>query len=229
MTKAKTPASVQANNSDTNTLKVQKDPAQSEAAQIASLALGSIAANALTVRTFAKGTFGDLDPAECVSVLRKRADTTHTGDLRHAETTLTAQAATLDAIFNEMARRAALNMGEHLDATERYMRLALKAQGQCRATLETLSSIKNPPVVFAKQANIAHGPQQVNNGTVPFSVTSAHAPAHAEKTETRHNELLEDSRHGSTKLDTRAAPAAKGSHTAVATMATVHRSKKPRG
>ena len=43
------------------------------------------------------------------------------------------------------------------------MRLALKAQGQCRATLETLATIKNPPVVFARQANIAQGPQQVNN------------------------------------------------------------------
>jgi hypothetical protein len=32
-------------------------------------------------------------------------------------------------------------------------------------TLETLSAIKNPPVVYAKQANIAHGPQQVNNDT----------------------------------------------------------------
>jgi hypothetical protein len=44
------------------------------------------------------------------------------------------------------------------------LRLALKAQSQCRATLETLAAIKNPqPVAFVRQANIAHGPQQVNN------------------------------------------------------------------
>jgi len=43
--------------------------------------------------------------------------------------------------------------------------MALKAQGQCRTTLETLAAIKNPPVLFAKRANIAHGPQHVNNGT----------------------------------------------------------------
>jgi hypothetical protein len=42
------------------------------------------------------------------------------------------------------------------------MRMALKAQSQCRQTLETLATIKNPPVVFARQANIAQGPQQVN-------------------------------------------------------------------
>ena len=45
------------------------------------------------------------------------------------------------------------------------LRLALKAQAQCRATLEALAAIKNPqPVFFVRQANIAHGPQQVNNG-----------------------------------------------------------------
>ena len=46
--------------------------------------------------------------------------------------------------------------------------LGLKAQAQCRATLQTLAEIKNPqPVAFVKQANIANGPQQVNNGRVP--------------------------------------------------------------
>ena len=38
-------------------------------------------------------------------------------------------------------------------------------------TLETLSTLKNPPVVYAKQANIAHGPQQMNNGGVPSTRT----------------------------------------------------------
>lgn len=41
-----------------------------------------------------------------------------------------------------------------------------KCSTQCRATLETLAEIKNPrPVVFVRQANIANGPQQVNNGS----------------------------------------------------------------
>jgi hypothetical protein len=39
-----------------------------------------------------------------------------------------------------------------------------KPQAQCRATIEALAEIKNPrPVAFVKQANIAQGPQQVNN------------------------------------------------------------------
>lgn len=53
-----------------------------------------------------------------------------------------------------------------VDQKDRFMRLGLKAQDQCRHTLETLAVMKNPPV-FARQANIANGPQQVNNGHAP--------------------------------------------------------------
>ena len=222
--KAQTPA-VQNGNADPNTLQLHKNPAQTDAAQIAAMALGSVAANAMTARTFAKGTFGTLDVTECVLTLKKRVDTTHGGDLKHAESTLTAQAATLDAIFNEMARRAALNMGEYLEATERYMRLALKAQGQCRATLETLAAIKNPPVIFAKQANIANGPQQVNNEGFE---TNTHARARARKPRTAPDELLEGPQHGSTNMDDRTTPAPARGDPAVAALEPVHGARKPR-
>ena len=49
------------------------------------------------------------------------------------------------------------------------MRMALRAQSQCRATLETLAAIKNPPVLFARQANVTTGPQQINNGVAESS------------------------------------------------------------
>jgi len=59
-----------------------------------------------------------------------------------------------------------LNMSEYINAAEIYLRLALKAQAQCRTTVETLVEMKNPrPVAFVSQANISNGPQQVNNGT----------------------------------------------------------------
>ncbi len=48
-----------------------------------------------------------------------------------------------------------------------------QAQGQCRAALETPAPIKNPTVVFARQANIAHGPQQINNGMEPARAANA--------------------------------------------------------
>jgi hypothetical protein len=65
------------------------------------------------------------------------------------------------------------------------MRLAFKTQTQCRATLETLSALKNPPV-FTRQATITGGPRQINNGQV-FNGLRAHAAIQ----ETAPNEVLE--------------------------------------
>jgi hypothetical protein len=77
---------------------------------------------------------------------------------------LTTQAHTLDAIFNNLATRAI--KAEYMKNLDTYLKLALRAQSQCRATWEALGAIKNPPVMgYVRQANIAHGPQQVNNGT----------------------------------------------------------------
>lgn len=159
----------------------------------------------------------DLQLMSLIGALNEQADKVHEGDLKRLEATLSAQAHSLDVIFNLLAQRAAANMGQYLDATERYLRLALKAQGQCRATLETLATIKNPPVVIARQANIAHGPQQVNNGLAPH----AHAgnPNQA-------NELLER-QHGE-RLDTRATGAASATDSAMETVAAIDRTKKPR-
>ena len=53
------------------------------------------------------------------------------------------------------------------------MRLALKAQSQCRATIEALTNIKNPrPVAYVRQANIGQA-VQVNNGGAPAWSESA--------------------------------------------------------
>ena len=90
--------------------------------------------------------------------------------------------------------------------------MAMKAQNQCRMTLETLAAIKNPPVVFAKQANInqGNGNQQVNNGTpTPAS--------HAVKTINQQNELLEV-QHGGETVDTRTKSSAGGKNKAMATV-----------
>ena len=104
------------------------------------------------------------DTSGWTTATKAQGDAVNAGDLGAAERMLSAQAAALNAIFGELARRAALNMGEHLGAAETYMRLALKAQSQSRATIETLATIKNPPTVYARQVNVANGPQQVNNG-----------------------------------------------------------------
>lgn len=154
-------------------------------ALMASIALSDSLGNASLVRQFGQGTFGELDLTETAKELARQTGEIRHGNLGMAESMLAGQAQSLNAIFAELARRAGANMGEHPLAFERYMRLALKAQGQCRATLETLAAIKNPPVVYARQANIAHGPQQVNNCT-----DNAPAPAQAGNPQNVPNELM---------------------------------------
>jgi hypothetical protein len=161
-------------------------------------------------RTFIKNTLGEQPLTESLEALNAQIKKVQGGSLDTIEKTLVAQANTLDAIFNELARRAALNMGEYLEAVDRYMRLALKAQSQCRATLKCLAEIKNPlPLAFVKQANIAHN-QQVNNG----------AEQPTGKTENRQNELLE-AKHDE-RLDFGAASTSGCAHPAVATVGEIN-------
>lgn len=87
-------------------------------------------------------SFGDLSINTLVSDLGRQCELASIGDLSRAEAILTAQAHTLDAIFHSFARRA--QRAEYINQLETNMRLALKAQSQCRSTLETLAAIKNP-------------------------------------------------------------------------------------
>ncbi len=170
---------------------------------------------AAVIETYGKGAFGDQDINVLIEQLRTKSDQVKNGDLHYCEAMLVGQANALQSIFVSLARRAANQ--EYVKQYEMYLRLALKAQNQSRMTLETLAAIKNPPVVFARQANInqGNGNQQVNNGT--------HAPAtHAEKSINQQNELLEV-QHGGETLDTRTTGAAIGKDQTMAALETVHR------
>ncbi len=141
-------------------------------------------------------------------------------DLTRAEGMLIAQAHTLDALFNKLARIT--HEQEYLRQYETYLRLALKAQSQCRATLETLSAIKNPPVVFAKQANIAGGHQQVNN-----SVAQPGNPSRARETEKEQCKLLE--KQDGERLDTGTASTAGGDDSSLETVGAINRTEDETG
>lgn len=106
-----------------------------------------------------------LSITHCAEVLRDEVAKVQKGDLSQVDAMLFGQAKALSALFHGCLAKAGANIGQHLGATETYMRLALKAQSQCRTTLETLIEAKNPrSVAFVRQANIANGHQQVNNG-----------------------------------------------------------------
>ena len=93
--------------------------------------------------------------------LKDKADLVSTGNLKLASDMLVAQAHSLDAIFAEFARRAALNMGDYLGATETYGRIALKAQANCRTTLEALMKLHQPREQTVKHVHVNQGGQAV--------------------------------------------------------------------
>ena len=141
--------------------------------------------------------------------------------LRQCEEMLYCQAHALQTIFETMARQVPTQ--ESFSNPESFMRMALKAQNQCRMTLEALAQIKNPPVVFARQANIAQGHQQVNNGMMP----AGEPRAGAGETEKPQNKLLEEKPHE--RLDFGTPGAAVGSDPEMATLGTFDRAKVRRG
>ena len=111
------------------------------------------------------------------------------------EQMLYCQAVALQAIFSKIAQNAAIQ--PTFRQQEASLRLAFKAQAQCRSTLEALAEIRNPrAVVFAKQFNNAQGHQQVNNNPATQSATDA-PPAHGKsKKAFEPNKLLPGGDHG---------------------------------
>jgi len=107
---------------------------------------------------------GDVPLTESFQALQNSVSSVRSGDLSMVEATLVAQANTLDAVFNDLMKRAVST--DSLEKFEVFMRLGFRAQGQTRTTQETLAEIKNPrTVAFVRQANIANGgAQQINNG-----------------------------------------------------------------
>jgi len=202
-------------------------PGESPDRLMAQVAADGIVGNARSLVCFSEATFGELSLTDCAKVMKSAAQVLNDGDLSATVTMLSAQAVALNAMFGELARRASLNMGQHLGAAESYMRLALKAQGQCRATLETLATIKNPPLVIARQANINNGgQQQVNNGS-PGQSPPVRAGARAGENADRPNKLLESS--DGERMDGRTEGAASCTHPDVATLAGIHRPADHKG
>jgi hypothetical protein len=193
---------------------------ESRAVLLAKAAASAHFTGAAVAVAFSQGVFGrDVSLVDTISVLADKIGEMRHSGLRETEVLLLSQAVALNAIFTELSTRAAANMRERLGDMDRYLRLALKAQSQCRATLETLAVIKNPPTVFARQANIAQGPQQVNNAVLLPS-GDAQLRARAGNQETGQIELLEA--HGE-RLDSETARATSAGDKAMAPMGAIHR------
>ncbi|ENO87628.1 hypothetical protein [Thauera aminoaromatica] len=147
---------------------VSEDPAESRR----NYAKAMVAPEVSTFRVMSAceqpGLKDQLDTPSMIRLLKDQGEAINKGDMAHAEQMLAAQATALQTLFARLTERAMEQ--SHMPNVEAFMRLALRAQSQCRATLQALAEIKNPPVIYAaKQINQTTGPQQINNGAVATS------------------------------------------------------------
>ena len=196
-----------------NEFALRRKPNQTPQEANASLVVAGLATNAVAAWEWSAFPFGDVekrvDLTATLNNIVDAAERVNRGDLGDEEALLTAQTVTLNALFVSLAHSArTTKLMDHLD---RYLRLALKAQAQCRATCETLALLKNPPV-FTRQANIA-SQQVVNNGTMV-------AGSRAGDSSSEPNQLLEA--HGE-RLDGGATRTAGSGDSALATLGTLDR------
>ena len=168
---------------DPSAITVLQNKGESEGRAIARTAISPSLQSALAIRDYGKHV-GDLELMSLVDELKDQIGRTIDGDLERAEAMLTTQAHTLDAIFSNLARRAI--HADYLSNFDTYLKLGLRAQSQCRATWETLATIKNPMGrAYVGQANFAQN-QQINNESAPSRTRGKEIPP---------NELLENREH----------------------------------
>ncbi|MDH6502939.1 hypothetical protein [Polynucleobacter sphagniphilus] len=114
-------------------------------------------------------------------VIGQGIDEVKKGDLSKLEEMLYSQAVALNMMFSNLSRRASLQTNVDIKTT--LTNLCFKAQNQSRNTIQTLINLKQPSQTsFIKQANIANGHQQINNGVAQSS---------PENLSNQSNELLE--------------------------------------
>lgn len=148
-----------------NALRVEQLPDETGAKAVARTVLDPGFRHAVTAASFGGKVLGDtiehpglMDYIDHVLQLGDKAEA---GDLALASRLLASQAITLDAMFTEFARRAAINMGEYMEASEKYGRLAFKAQSNCRTTLEALAKLHQPREQTVRHVHVNEGGQAV--------------------------------------------------------------------
>lgn len=110
--------------------------------EIAAQAVDPCVTSSMVVAAFWEQARGSsIDPKAGYDVIQDEVDTVRDGGMTGAQATLVGQAMALNAIFAEMARRGGAMLGRPGNAAERYLKLAMRAQAQCRATLQVLNEI----------------------------------------------------------------------------------------
>jgi hypothetical protein len=199
-----------------STLAKQEELSESELFAEASLSASFMGAS--LADSFNSAILPKAELCDVASALSDQIKTIQDGDMQPIEAMLISQAHALQTMFVTLGRMAASKT--QLAQYTAFMNMALKAQSQSRATIQALTELKYPKqATFVKQANIAHGHQQVNNGTTAQNDAMLGEQPRAEIISNQPNELLEV-KNGSKKVDRRTTRSAVAKNKTVAAVAT---------
>ncbi|WP_123906238.1 hypothetical protein [Sphingorhabdus sp. YGSMI21] len=125
------------------TLKISVEKGKSESRQMAEVAMRPMIRNGFIVGSLGSKYFSGEQPdlTETVDIMAEACAKVRTNDLSDQRDILTSQAMALDAIFTAMVLRSENNLKDYFDASQRFMRMAMKAQAQCRTTIEALDRL----------------------------------------------------------------------------------------
>jgi len=119
----------------------------------ANIALAPEFKAAVTAQAYAP-LIGQTDLASVLNRLGEMSTSSAKENSKELEYMLTSQAIALDSIFNRLAIQAHASISKYPKVVDTYLRLALKAQNQCRATAESLVNLKSPRQ-YISQTNLA--------------------------------------------------------------------------
>ena len=143
----------------TRAIKVHLRPGESEKQALARHSVVPEYLAAGSIDTLTASPDQPIDLNELTIELENQTEQLKNGESGRAESILCSQSHTLDAMFHHLVRRAMVNINEGYAVGREYLKLGMKAQSQCRATVDSLSAMRQPVI---RQTNIAHT-QQVNN------------------------------------------------------------------
>lgn len=173
-----------------------------------------------TMKVAAGEKFGNVDDLALFEEMAKPLRRISAGDMSPVEESLFMQAKTLEVVLIRMLDRA-MSSYDHLEYYRVNMSMALRAQAQLRATLETLAEVKNPrSATFIRQLNAAEQQQVVNGQPV--------AHARAREALPPETELLQDSRHEQITMDPGATREGRRGNQEMATVGAQHGPADPR-
>ena len=128
---------------DGSTLKITAEKGKTESRQMAEVAMRPMIRNGFIVGNLGSKHFSGEQPdvTDTAEIMAEACKKVRAGDLSDQRDILTSQAMALDAVFTLMVTRSENNMKDYFGAAERFMRLAMKAQAQCRTTIEALDRL----------------------------------------------------------------------------------------